>query len=192
MNTLLQDIVQSVAALNKGGTILYPTDTIWGIGCDATNIQAVEKVYQTKQRALEKSCIILVPSLRSLMSYIAIPPLDLDDIVAAFDDYPTTFIIHHAIGLADNLVAADGSIAFRIPKDDFCIQLLKKLGKPIVSTSANISGQTAPASFQEIDLQIKAAVDYIVLHRQKETQKKAASRIIMIGEDGSLKTIRDQ
>lgn len=190
MTPLLQEIHQATAILKDGGCILYPTDTIWGLGCDACNPDAVKKIYTIKQRAEEKSCIILVPSILSLMQYIAIPPLDLEEIMTPFEDRPTTFILNHAIQLADNLIHEDGSIAFRIPKDDFCIQLLKKWGKPIVSTSANISGNPAPDSFSAIDIAIQSKVDYIVKHRQEETQKAKPSRIIKINEDSSLTIIR--
>lgn len=190
MTPFLQEIYNASTALQNGASILYPTDTIWGLGCDACNPEAVKKIYTIKQRAEEKSCIILVSSILSLMQYIAIPPLDLEEIMAPFEDKPTTFILDHAIQLADNLIHEDGSIAFRIPKDDFCIQLLKKFGKPIVSTSANISGNPAPASFSDIDAAIKTKVSYIVKHRQEETQKATPSRIIKINEDSSLTIIR--
>ncbi len=190
MTPFLQEIHQATKALQNGACILYPTDTIWGLGCDACNPEAVKKIYTIKQRTEEKSCIVLVPSLLSLMPYIAIPPLDLEEIMAPFEDRPTTFILDHALQLADNLIHEDGSIAFRIPKDDFCIQLLKKFGKPIVSTSANISGNPAPASFSDIDITIKSKVDYIVKHRQEETQKATPSRIIKINEDSSLTILR--
>lgn len=190
MISKLQDIQAAADTLSRQGTILYPTDTIWGLGCDATDAAAVEKIYRIKQRPERKSCIILVPDRRHLLQYIATPPLNLDEIL---DQYtvPTTFILNHAINLPDNLVNTDGSIAIRIPDDDFCKHLLRKFGKPIVSTSANTSGIPSPGNYASITDDIKRQVDYIVHHRRAETAQGKASKILKVLEDGTVRMIRD-
>lgn len=187
---LLADIQQAYETIRSGGTILYPTDTVWGIGCDATDEKAIQKIHQIKQRPAHKNYIILVPNMQQLLRLIAAPPLMIDDIIASFSG-ATTFIIDGAINLPDALINENGSIAIRIPKDDFCIQLLKKVGKPIVSTSANISGETAAAIFSDINPVIIEAVDYNVQHRRNDTQIAKPSRIVKILPDGNTEIIRE-
>lgn len=182
------DIEQSLAILNNGGTLLYPTDTIWGIGCDATNGQAVEKIIELKQRPAHKSFVVLVANERDIMQYVAAVDLSLFDYLDK-QEKPTTVIYQGAIGLADNVLAADGSVAIRICKDEFCRTLIKRFRKPIVSTSANISNEPSPALFTEIDPIIKNGVGYVVEHRQNETEKSSPSSIIK-WENGEVVIIR--
>ena len=184
-----KDIAESVKVLHEGGLILYPTDTIWGIGCDATNAAAVEKVYRLKQRPDEKAMIVLVADERDVLKYVAGPDPAVFDYLEKLSK-PTTVIYDSAIGLADNLIAPDGSIAIRICREPFCRHLIKRFRKPIVSTSANISGKPAPGFFNLIGEEIKTGVDYIVRYRQSDNEPKAASSIIKLGKGGELKIIR--
>lgn len=183
------DIERSLAALQSGGLILYPTDTIWGIGCDATDAAAVARVYQLKQREAAKSLIVLMADKRDIVKYTSQPDLRIFDFLATVKK-PTTVIYEGALGLAPNLVNADGTIAIRIVNDDFCRHLIKRFRKPIVSTSANISGEAAPAFFKEIDARVKAGVDYIVEHRRDDETPRAPSAIIKWNSDGQPTIIR--
>jgi L-threonylcarbamoyladenylate synthase len=185
MNT---EINKALEILNAGGLLLYPTDTIWGIGCDATNAAAIKRIYRLKQRDDAKSLIILLAEAKDIFKYVANPHPDIVGMISTFDR-PTTVIYEQAIGLPDNLVNQDGSIAIRVTKDPFCKSLVKRLKKPLVSTSANISGQASPGSFAEIAQEIKDGVDYIADHR-KEEKNAAASRILRIKTDGSIDIIR--
>jgi len=171
------DIQNCLIVLKKGGIILYPTDTIWGIGCDATNITAVEKIFQLKKRADEKAMIVLVADEREIIKYVANVDLRVFDYLQQHSK-PVTIVYDGAIGLADNLIAKDGSVALRICKDIFCKHLIKRFRKPIVSTSANISGQPAPKLFAEITRDIKSAVDYIVNYRQDDKTIASPSTVI--------------
>ncbi|MBL7749508.1 MAG: threonylcarbamoyl-AMP synthase [Chitinophagaceae bacterium] len=182
------DIEQCLQVLRAGGLILYPTDTVWGIGCDATNADAVEKVYQLKKRPDEKAMIILLSDEREVLQYVAAPDLQVFDYLEQ-QSKPTTVIYEGAIGLADNLVAADGSIAIRICKEEFCRHLIKRFRKPIVSTSANISGQPPAKLFADISEEIKSGVDYIVQYRQADTTVSAPSAIVK-WENGDVVVIR--
>lgn len=184
-----KDIAECLSVLNTGGLILYPTDTIWGIGCDATNEAAVAKIYALKKRPDEKSMIILLADQKSINKYITRP----DPAVFEYLDQttkPTTIIYEDATGIADNLVGNDGSIAIRIVQDEFCRQLIRRFQKPIVSTSANISGEPAPQHFGAIGIPIKNGVDYIVQHRQNDTAIVSPSAIVKWNADGSLSIIR--
>ena len=186
--TMQIDINQSIQILIQGGLILYPTDTVWGIGCDATNPEAVEKVFKLKQRHDSKALICLVADDRMLSKYIQKIPDVAYDILDVSEE-PITIIYDDAQHLAPNLIAADNSIAIRIPNDEFCFQLLRKFNKPIVSTSANISGQPTPNSFKEISNEIIKGVDYVVnLHRDKVCAKP--SSIIKLSNDGKVQIIR--
>jgi L-threonylcarbamoyladenylate synthase len=165
MTDFKDDIEACLKVLHNGGIILYPTDTIWGLGCDATNAAAVQKIFDLKQPTESKSFVVLVSDERELMQYVA--TLDL----AVFDfldqqTKPTTVIYENVIGLADNVLAADGSVAIRICKQDFCKNLIKRFRKPIISTSANISNQPAPSIFKEIVSGVIEKVDYIVKYTQ--------------------------
>jgi len=167
MNFLETDIQSCLDVLKSGGLILYPTDTIWGIGCDATNENAVEKIYKLKKRSDEKAMIVLVAGERDIMQYVAAPDLSLFDYLEKTTK-PTTVVYEGALGFADNLIAKDGSIAIRICNDEFCRHLIKRFRKPIVSSSANISGKPAPGIFKEINDEIKNGVDYIVEYRRDD------------------------
>ena len=184
-----KDIEKCLDVLRKGGLILYPTDTVWGIGCDATNENAVDKVYKLKQRNDEKAMIVLVPDERDIMQYVAAPDLSLFDYLETTLK-PTTVIYDGALGFADNLVGSDGSIAIRICKDEFCHHLLKRFRKPVVSTSANISGLPASTTFHEISDQIKNGVDYIVEYRRDDTAPAQPSSIIK-WENGKVTILRE-
>lgn len=182
------DIEPSLQTLQKGGLILYPTDTIWGIGCDATNPEAVQKIYRLKQRPDEKAMIILGADERDILQYVAAPDLRLFDYLETVQK-PTTVIYEGAIGLAENLIGADGSIAIRICKEPFCRHLLKRFRKPIVSTSANISGQPVAPFFSAISEEIKSGVDYTVKYRQADEQPSAPSSLIR-WENGQVTVLR--
>lgn len=183
------DITQCLEVLHAGGLILYPTDTIWGIGCDATNEVAVAKIYRLKQRPDEKSMIVLLADERSIIKYVAQADLAVFDYLEQTTK-PTTVIYDGAIGLAENLISKDGSIAIRIVQDEFCRHLVKRFQKPIVSTSANISGVTAPADFAGIADEIKNGADYVVQHRRNDNTVRPPSAIIKWNGDGSLTVIR--
>lgn len=171
------EIEKTMAVLKKGGTILYPTDTIWGLGCDATDAAAIDKLYALKQRPDSKSMIILVADERTILQYIAAPEPAIFDYMQNVTK-PTTIIFDGAIGLPHNLIAADGSIAIRLVKDEFCRHLLRRLRKPLVSTSANISGQPAPQNFLQVTEPIKNGVDYVVQWRQDDSTAAHPSQII--------------
>ena len=184
-----KDIEACIKVLQKGGLILYPTDTIWGIGCDATNEEAVAKIYSLKKRADEKSMIVLLAAEKDLLQYVTQPPPDIFDYLKEVSK-PTTIIYQGAINLADNLINKDGSIAIRIVKDEFCKQFIKRFRKPIVSTSANISGFPSPLNFNTIDTAIKNGVDFIVQHRRDDVTPTTPSTIIKWNADGSLHILR--
>src|SRR5215467_2082102 len=171
------DILKCLEALKNGGTILYPTDTIWGIGCDATNPKAVEKIFSIKKRPDNKSMIALVADEKDILRYVAHPDLSVFDHLKTAHK-PTTVIYDGAIGLADNLIGKDGSIAIRICKEEFCRHLIKRFKKPIVSTSANISGEPSPKNFTEINKGIIDHVDHVVQYRQDDNAKVEASSIV--------------
>lgn len=202
----IKDILdETIAVLNKGGIILYPTDTVWGIGCDATNPEAVAKVYRIKKRSDSKSLVLLASDLDMVARYIKkIPDIAID--LVEVNDRPMTLIYPGAEHgeapkegempksvkylLAYNTVAEDGSVGIRIPMMDFCVQLCKKFGKPIVSTSSNISGQPTPANFSEISKEIRDAVDYIVEPALEKGSTKLPSQIIKVELNGEVKIIR--
>jgi L-threonylcarbamoyladenylate synthase len=183
------EINKALQTLKEGGLILYPTDTVWGIGCDATNVEAVQKIYKLKQREDSKVLICLVADDRMLKKYVKkIPEVALN--IMDITDKPTTIIYDDAQNLASNLVAVDNTIAIRIPDDEFCYQLSRKLNAAIVSTSANICGQPTPKSFKEISPAILKGVDYIVnLHHEKICNKP--SSIIKLSDNGVVKIIRE-
>ena len=183
------DIKECVEVLNRGGTILYPTDTIWGIGCDARNPDAVEKVFRLKQRPKEKSLIILLAEAREILQYVAAPPPDVIDIVDSFTS-ATTIIFSGGIHLAENAIAEEGSIAIRVPRDPFCKALLKRVGYPIISTSANLSGMPTAAHFGEIHPDIISGADYVVQHRREDLSPRSPSRIVRIDDEGAVTVIR--
>jgi L-threonylcarbamoyladenylate synthase len=177
MSDYTNDIEKCLSTLKSGGTILYPTDTIWGIGCDATNAKAVAKIYAIKKRDEKKSMIILVAHENDIKNYAQEPDENIKKLIAS-TERPLTIIYPAAKNLASNLINEDGTIAIRVVKDAFCEYLIKSLGSPIVSTSANISGGDTAKHFGEISAEIKTNVDYIVEQRQKERSGAAASKIV--------------
>jgi L-threonylcarbamoyladenylate synthase len=183
------EINRALEVLQAGGLLLYPTDTIWGVGCDATNAAAVKRIYELKQRDDAKSLIVLLAEAKDIFQYVANPYPDIVGMIRSFD-CPTTVIYEQAIGLPENLVNKDGSIAIRVTQDPFCKGLIKRLKRPLVSTSANISGHPSPRSFDDIDAAVKSGVDYIADHRRNEENNSPASRIIRILANGSIQVIR--
>ena len=184
-----EDIKQCLAVLQNGGIILYPTDTVWGIGCDATNEKAVDKIFNVKKRNEEKSMIILLTDEKDILTYTDHPDALIFDYIKGIQK-PTTVIYEGAKNLAKNLVNKDGTVGIRIVKDIFCISLIKQFGKPIVSTSSNISGYPSPAFFEDIDVQIKNGVDYIVQHRRDDLTPALPSSVIKLGADGNVQVLR--
>ncbi len=184
-----KDILHSLEVLKAGGIILYPTDTVWGIGCDATNAIAVERIFRLKKRPDEKAMIVLVAEERDIIKYVTNPDLRVFDYLQK-QLKPVTVVYEGATALADNLVGKDGSIAIRICKETFCKHLIKRFRKPVVSTSANVSGQPAPAQFKYIDAAIKEAVDYVVEYRQNEEIIAAPSSVIKWNKDASVTILR--
>lgn len=184
-----QEINKAIDVLKKGGVILYPTDTIWGIGCDATNPAAVEKIYKIKQRAESKAMLVLINDSSELDKYVeTVPDIAYELIDVAVK--PLTIIYDEAIGFASNLIASDGSIGIRVTKEEFSHQLCKRFRKPIVSTSANVSGKKSPATFREIDNAILESVDYVVNYRQEDDCALKSSEIIKLSKSGTIKIIR--
>jgi L-threonylcarbamoyladenylate synthase len=185
----LNDIKEALNVLHRGGVILYPTDTIWGLGCDATNAEAVKRIYAIKRRNDAKALISLVDSETKVQAYVKeVPEVAWD--VMELSERPITIIFDGARNLAPNLLAPDGSAALRITKEAFSKELCMRFKKAIVSTSANISGEPSPQSFEEISDEIKASVDYICTSRQNETSLPAASSIIKLGAGGEITIIR--
>ena len=184
-----EDIKNAIEVMKQGGVILYPTDTVWGIGCDATNAEAVEKVYKIKKRDDSKALICLVDSDARLQRYVRNVPnvaWDILDIATK----PTTIILDGAINLAPNLIAEDGSIALRITKEPFSHELCYRFQKPLVSTSANISGEPAAANYNDISQELLDAVDYVCFSRRHEHKPHTPSSIIKLKEDGEVTIIR--
>ncbi len=183
------DIKKALEVLKSGGVILYPTDTIWGIGCDATNPEAVQRIYDIKKREDNKSMLVLMENPALLDRYVDNVPEVAWDLVEIATT-PLTVIYSNAKNLAENLIAADGSIGIRFTKEIFTSQLLQRLRKPIVSTSANVSGEKPPTFFDEISDEIKKRVDYIVEYRQDDTTPAQPSSIIKLGAGGQIEIIR--
>ena len=185
-----EDLRKACDILKKGGVILYPTDTIWGIGCDATDENAVKRIYEIKQRSDTKSMLVLVDSTAKLNYYVEeIPDIAYD--LIEFSDKPLTLIYSGARNLASNLIAQDGSIGIRVTNEAFSRALCQRFRKPLVSTSANVSGQPSPALFSEINEEIIRSVDYVVNYRQNEKLKSKPSGIIRIETGGVFKIIRE-
>lgn len=183
------DIKNALEVLNSGGIILYPTDTIWGIGCDATNAKAVERIYEIKKRADSKSMLVLMENPALLDRYVEDVPDVAWDLVEIATT-PLTVIYPGAKNLAHNLIAEDGSIGIRFTKEEFTSKLLQRFRRPLVSTSANISGEKSPAFFDEISDEIKGVVDYIVNYRQEDKTATKPSSIIKLGPGGRIDIIR--
>lgn len=183
------DLKEAVRIMKEGGIILYPTDTVWGIGCDARNEEAVKKIYSLKQRADSKSMLVLVGSEGMLQRTVEkVPEIAWQLIEVAVN--PMTIIYDHPVGVAENLKAEDGSLGIRITSEKFSRKLCERLKGPIVSTSANISGKPTPSTFSEISAQIKNGVDYVCKYRQKEKTSARPSNIIKITRENIVKVIR--
>lgn len=175
--------------LKSGGTILYPTDTIWGIGCDATNVQAIQKIFDIKKRDENKSFIILVETVKRLQDLVDVPEVAWD--IIDLSEKPVTIIYEKAEGLPKELLAEDGSIGIRLIKDDFCKRLITKMNRPLVSTSANFSGEKSPMKFSDISAEIKNAVDFVVDDPEDKISQFSGSSIIKVWKDGRIKIIRE-
>lgn len=183
------DIAEAVKVMRNGGVILYPTDTVWGIGCDATNAEAVKKIYEIKQRSDSKAMICLIDSDSRIGRYVRnVPDVAWD--IFSLSTKPTTVILDGAQGLASNLIAEDGSIALRITNEEFSKQLCYRMQKPIVSTSANISGMPAAQNYRDIAPEIIEAVDYVCTSRRNEHEPHTPSSIIKLGINGEVTIIR--
>ncbi len=184
------EITKALEVLKRGEIILYPTDTVWGIGCDACNAKAVEKIYKLKHRSEAKSLITLVNSIEMLRLYVKEIPFVAKDLMQNIE-YPLTIIYPSARNLAKNVIASDGSAAIRIVKDEFCQKLIEAFGNPIISSSANLSGDETPLFFSKISKDIVDAADYVVnLYHDKIIQVKS-STIIKVFKDGEYEIIRN-
>ena len=190
MKHFLKEVQAAEEELLVGNVILYPTDTVWGIGCDAENAEAVKKIFKIKEREESKSMIILVSDVNMLRRYVEGVPADFEELAGA-QERPTTFVLSGAQNLPKELVAEDGSIGIRVVKDEFCHRLIQQIGRPLVSTSANVSGESSPKSFSEVSRKIQERVDYVVQWRQDEEVESRPSRILKIDENGRQTIIRD-
>jgi L-threonylcarbamoyladenylate synthase len=191
MTHFIKQLQAAEEELLVGNVILYPTDTVWGIGCDAENAQAVRKIYKIKEREESKAMIMLVADIEMLRRYIKEVPEELERTLVRQQDRPTTYVLSGAQNLPEELVADDGSIAVRIVNEEFCHRLIRQIGRPLVSTSANVSGEPAPRSFADVSEKIKERVDYVVQWRQDETVESQPSRIVKIDEHGRQSVIRE-
>lgn len=185
-----KEVDLAVEHLRKGHVILYPTDTIWGIGCDATNEAAVEKIYRIKKRTESKSLIVLLADPGQLTNYVKKVPTIAYDLISSISK-PTTIIYPNAINLAKNVVAEDNTIAIRITRYEFCKAMLKEFGKPVVSTSANVSGELPPLAFSKISKEILESVDHVVDYHRGTVNETKPSTIIKIDERGNFNIIRE-
>lgn len=186
----MKDIIaETIKVLNSGGVVLYPTDTIWGLGCDPNNAQAIASIYAIKQRSESKSMLVLVNSIEMLKNYVEFIPEVAYQLIDA-STRPLTIIYPKAKNLAKNLIASDGTIGIRVAKCEFCQQLIGEYGKPIVSTSANIAGKKPPLGFFDIDNEIKMAVDYIVPLQLNELSTAKSSDIVKVFKNGQIEVIR--
>lgn len=184
------EVLNTVRVLEEGGVVVYPTDTVWGLGCDALNARAVDRVYKIKRRNEEKSLIVLLDSFEKLGTYVAKIPDITIDLISSIDN-PVTVIYDNARNLPKNVSAADKTIAIRVVRDEFCAAIIQELGKPIISTSANISGEPTPLIFKQISATVINEADYVVkLFHDKFNQGKA-STIIRLFENGTYKVIRE-
>jgi L-threonylcarbamoyladenylate synthase len=185
-----EDIKKAVEVLRSGGTIIYPTDTIWGIGCDASNFKATQKIHEIKNRRSKSSFIVLLETEKKIPHYVSKVPDILWDLLDSID-FPTTVIYPKAKNLAKNVIASDGSIAIRIINSGFCHELIKAFGKPIVSTSANFSGESSPLMFKDISKDLLEMVDYVTVTGRNLLKKTKPSTIIRLKSNGEFEVIRD-
>ena len=185
---IVKEVNNALDVLKRGGIILYPTDTVWGIGCDATYAEAVDRIYRLKKRSESKSMICLVSDFKMLNQYIEEVPEVAYDILKNANK-PTTIVYDRPLHVAENIINEDNSIAIRVVRDPFCNKLIKKLKRPLVSTSANISGEKFPGNFQEISQPILEGVDYIV-NLQRNKRHATPSAVIKLSNDGTVNVIR--
>ncbi len=185
-----EEISKCISLLKEGKVILYPTDTVWGIGCDATNEEALMRIYKIKQRNEKKSMIILIDSPQRLPMYVKRIPLIAWDLLSHVSR-PTTFVYDSAYNLPEKLIHEDGTIAIRIVQNEFCKKVIRGLGHPIISTSANIAGQPAPPTFDKIDQQVIDQMDYVVSQEQSSSAEFKPSRLIKFLDDYNFTIIRD-
>lgn len=186
-------IEQSLEILNNQGIILYPTDTVWGIGCDATSTQAIQKIFKLKKRNETKSFIILVSDFKMLTKYISFPNEKLSETIFNWLENtkkPTSVIYENPKNLPNKIISADNTIAIRLVKDDFCKELIQKFGKPIVSTSANISGEATPQNFSDIHSEIIQGVDFVVPYKQNISEKAEPSQLVRLLKTGEIVVLR--
>lgn len=183
------DLTQAIETLQSGGTLLYPTDTIWGIGCDATNPEAIKKIFNIKKREQNKSLIILVESEKRLQDLVDVPEMAWQ--IIDLSEKPVTIVYENPKNLPKELLAEDGSIGIRIVKNDYCKKLISKLNKPLVSTSANLSGQKSPMKFSDISDEIKNSVDYIVENNHDKVSEFSGSSVIKVWNDNQIKILRE-
>lgn len=188
-STIIDDISAAVRCMRQGGVILYPTDTVWGIGCDSADSEAVRRIFEIKRRAEAKALISLVDSVAMLERFVDdIPEVALE--LAELSTSPVTIVYDHPVGLAPELMAPDGSAAIRLTRELYSAALCRALRRPVVSTSANVSGQPTPPFFAGIDPEIISAVDYVAIYRREDSTPARSSSVIKIGSDSSVKIIR--
>ena len=180
---------KALQTLKSGGTILYPTDTIWGIGCDATNIDAINKIFEIKKREKTKSMIILVESEKRLQDLVDVPEMAWE--IIDLSEKPVTIVYDNPRGLPKEILAEDGSIGIRLVKDDLCKKLISKLNKPLVSTSANFSGDKSPMKFSDINPEIISLVDYAVEENREKISEYSGSSVIRVWNDDRIKVLRE-
>ena len=180
---------QAIEILKNGGTILYPTDTIWGIGCDATNVEAINKIFDIKKREKNKSMIILVDNERRLQDLVDVPEMAWQ--IIDVSEKPVTIVYDNPRGLPKEILAPDGSIGIRLVKDDFCKRLIGKLNKPLVSTSANFSGQKSPMKYSDISQELIDLVDFSVEENREKISEYSGSSVIKVWADNRIKVLRE-
>ena len=180
---------KTIEILTSGGTILYPTDTIWGIGCDATNVEAINKIFDIKKREKSKSMIILVESEKRLQDLVDVPEMAWE--IIDLSEKPVTLVYDNPKGLPKEILAEDGSIGIRLVKDDFCRKLISKLNKPLVSTSANFSGDKSPMKFSDINPEIINLVDFAIEEDREKVSEYSGSSVIKIWNNGRIKVLRE-
>jgi L-threonylcarbamoyladenylate synthase len=189
LQKLNDEVQRAIEVVKRGGIILYPTDTVWGIGCDASNPEAVKRVFEIKQRADNKALIVLVGSANDVAKYVQEMPDVAYDLIE-FSERPLTIVYDKGFGLAPALLGEDGSVGIRVTSEEFSATLCRKLRRPLVSTSANISGQPAPAIFSEISEEILNAVDYVVDYRRDDTTKSQPSTVMKLSAGGVFTILR--
>lgn len=180
---------KAIEVLKNGGVILYPTDTIWGLGCDATNVEAINKIFDLKKRDKTKSMIILVESEKRLQDLVDVPEMAWE--IMDMSEKPVTIVYDNPKGLPKELLADDGSIGIRLVKNDFCKKLISKLNKPLVSTSANFSGEKSPLKFSDVSKEIVESVDYAVEEDREKVSKYPGSSVIKVWENSRIKVLRE-